>query len=202
MFDADAIAMDFMVRHGIKTEVPGNTVLVAYTALSSATYFQRVPNLTPKAIWDPLAGTIRVRTGMSPVADAYLVGHEAAHCILNHALRRTPEMEREADALSAAFIAPLPAVRIAVKHWGRHLPTLARHFNTTQSIMLLRLGEVFRAPIALVTPRRIHVRGDESIVWPSDTEIRRFASGRRNEPWMSRETLSDQPRHVALTLVA
>lgn len=77
-----------------------------------------------------------------------------------------------ADALAAALLAPRQQFLRALGEDGYRLPILARRFETTESCVALRAGEVTGEPMALVAPRSVRVRGAEW-TWPTERELRR-----------------------------
>jgi hypothetical protein len=141
--------------------------------------------------------TIQLRPGMSPRRRRYLLAHELAerHLVL-HCYERD-DVERLADSIAAAIVLPRRAMRAAVGEVGRHLLELSDLLGASQSVVALRLGEVTGSPLALVTPRRVHVRG-EPWEWPSEAELRQLARGPLPEG-MERDEVSDAPRRWVLT---
>lgn len=94
-----------------------------------------------------------------PARRAWLVGHEVAELHLRRCGYAGSDIEERADALGAALVLPRAALRSAVRRHGHRVHTLARELRTTQSLVLLRLGEVERRPVALVRRGLVTVRG-------------------------------------------
>ena len=76
---------------------------------------------------------------------------------------------------------------------------LARALETTESLAVLRLGEVTGEPIALVTPARVRLRGT-AYSWPSEPELRALASAPR-VAGIRKVRLTDDPRRVVIRAV-
>ena len=144
------------------------------------------------AVYVRALGVIWVRPGLSAVRRCFGVAHELAEWHLS--AYAGEDREDVCDTLAASLIAPAPAFRAVLHDVGRSLPDLARAFVTTQSIVALRLGEVTGSPLALVTPRRVIVRGD-AWCWPRD--VRRLAAGVLPRE-VERLPVTDASRRVAL----
>ncbi len=119
-----------------------------------------------------LGGTWRIYVRRrTPAARArWLVGHELGHWLYRE--RGLPREEEEArcDAMGAALVVPRRAFQEAIRNLGGHrVHRLASAFVTTQSIALLRIGEVTGRPGALVRQRDALVRG-EAFGWPPDLQ--------------------------------
>jgi hypothetical protein len=199
MFNADVIALDLLRANGIDPEAPVSAALLAYCVVGPSNIV-RVPGLVPRARWNGRLERIEIRAGLPVVAESFLLAHEVAHRTLKHTLHWHEHIELEADALAAALLVPAPALRWAVSRHGRDLALLAELFTTTQSIVHLRLGEVFSSPLALVTPRRVHVRGE--IEWGDEDDLRARAMGKKPvEPWFQLVPITDAPRRRGLVLL-
>ena len=151
------------------------------------------------ARWCGRRGEILVSPRLSGPALAWSVGHELGERALAAAGYGEPDREQVADAVAAALVAPRPAFRSALAAFGATpdaLSSLAHAFGITQSIAALRIGEVTGRPLALVTPRRVHVRGD-AYVWPCEKTVRRVAAGHDPAP-VARWPLSDARRRTLL----
>jgi hypothetical protein len=111
----------------------------------------------------------------TPLARAIFVWlHEAAHIHYDLAgLREDPEIvEAMCNALAAALLAPRAAFRLAIFETGYDVPAIADAFRTTQSVALLRIGEVVGNPVVLLRPPTPIVRGAD-FAWPPERELAR-----------------------------
>lgn len=199
--DVEAEALEILRSNQVDPDRPPWMKLLACCVLRRAANVREVPGLKPKARWCEDQDVIEIRPGQSPRSQAYFIGHELGERHL--ALRGYSEEDREevATSLGVALLLPRPALRRVVREHGRNLIILSRELDISQSIVLLRIGEVFGVALALVTPRRIRVRGEEGTIWPSEQEIRRYASGRAAGPF-DREVITDAPNRVGLMMQA
>lgn len=140
---------------------------------------------------------IYVRRGLSDERLRFGIAHELGE----HALRtdgcQGQEVEEIANRLAGALLAPARAVRLAMRECGPRFTRLARVFVSTQSCAALRVGEATGAPIALVAPQRVRVRG-ESFEWPSEEQVRDMARRKLPGPGIARVRLTDDPKRVVL----
>lgn len=135
--------------------------------------------------------------GLPPLEAAFAVGHELGHWLLRrHGCLPDNDEERHADYLAGALLAPRRAFLAARRALGEDLPRLAHALRMTETGAALRLGEVTGLPLAVVAPRRVRVRGDESWVWPDEETLRRWAG--RRIPGLLRARLRDDPRRVMM----
>ena len=173
MIDFDAEAEALLSSQGLDPYRPQNPELLACCVLGARNVLS-VPGLrVPARLRD---GVLELNPRSLPRSRRWLCAHELAERHLERLRFASEWVEHAADRLAGAFIAPRPALQLALRAHGRHLPTLAAVFQTTQSVMALRLGEVTGSPLALVTPRKVHVRGEEW-AWGSERAVRRLAAG-------------------------
>lgn len=137
---------------------------------------ERVHNLAVPARYRADRGVLEIAAKVSDAAAGWLSAHELAEIVLDEIGYREPDVEEVADRLAASFVAPRPALRRALRWLGVDIARLAKAFRTTQSIMALRLGEVTGRPLALVTPQRVHVRG-EAFEWGTPGALRQLLTG-------------------------
>jgi hypothetical protein len=194
MFDADAEAAALLRSQGFDPASPPPPYFLACGLLGSA-HVVRVPGLRVRARWT--GHDLHVRDGLPRTAESYLIAHELAEYVLGRRLLQDELIEQRCDELAAALLAPAAAVRRALAVCGRSLPLLAEGLGTTQSIALLRLGEVTGTPLALVTPAKVHVRGSE-YGWPGEAQLRVIAGHGTPVAGLERSVLTDAPRRVAL----
>ena len=140
---------------------------------------------------------IYVRRGLRPEFARFTVLHELAHYILGRGAT-----EEECDALAACLLAPRGAFERAARTLPAELPArevyhqLARWFVATDSFAALRFGEVTSSPLVIVAPTSVRVRG-ATYSWPPEPVLRGLAKA-RTLPGLSKATLRDDPRRVAL----
>lgn len=192
MIDIEGEALRILESMAFDPANPPKPLHLAYTLVR----IEFVPGLRTLARWVGARDLLQVRLGLSPPTEGFAVAHELAERHLRKLLVSDEHVEQYADALAAALIVPSPAVRWALRDLGRALPEIAETFGTTQSIVSLRIGEVTGTPTALITPRRIHVRGDDW-AWPEEVRIRRIASGKEIGP-LTRTPITDTRRRVVL----
>lgn len=103
------------------------------------------------ALYDRDTGTLRLRRRGPHKQRAFALAHEVAEWWLSEHGAEAEELEALSDALAIRLLAPAPAFREAVKLWGRDVVQLADAFALTQTATVLRLGEVLRRPVIVVT---------------------------------------------------
>lgn len=101
----------------------------------------------------------------TPERQRWLAGHEIAHWWYEQRGFIEESLELRCDVFGAILVAPTAAFRRAVREQGHRVHQLAREFATTQTVALLRLGEVVGRPVAYIRPRTALVRGDD-YAWP------------------------------------
>lgn len=176
-------------------------VTLTHLLLGADAIEQRTPaGMARPAMFIEAISRIVVQPGATGAALNWFLAHELAERHLARAGCDSEYVEQLADAIGAALIMPAPAFRLALAHVGRNLPALAEMFRATQSVVAIRLGSVTGTPVALVTPRRIHVSGD-AWAWPCEADLRRFARGRLPAD-LERRVITDARRRVVLTAAA
>lgn len=132
---------------------------------------------------------IIVGRAVPPRYALFAVGHELAHWLLRRANYDGDDEERAADYLGAALVAPRVAFVRARRCFGDDLPALAEALSMTETGAALRLGEVTRMPLAVVSPARVRVRGPDEWAWPSESTLRGWT--RRPAPGIRKVRLTD-----------
>lgn len=127
----------------------------------------------------------------------HAIGHELGHWLLERAGVGSGDEELAADYLGGALLAPRSAFAAAHRALGSDLPALAAAFSTTETGAALRVGEVARVPLAVISPSVVRVRGPEGWVWPDEPTLRRWARGTA-APGLKKIRLTDDPRRVVL----
>ena len=139
---------------------------------------------------------VLLRAGVPATRARWLVGHELAHDALNEVGYREPDVEDVADAVGAALVAPSRAVRLAIAAAGGHrVYAIADAFATTQSLALLRIGEVTGRPVLLTRKGAPIARGG-AFVWGSERKISEAVRGLVREVHPLR--IRDEPHKVGL----
>lgn len=134
---------------------------------------------------------IYLRKGLPAREVGFVALHELAHFVLGEA-----GTESECNALAAALLAPGPAFARVADRAGKGVFTrLARWFNCSESLAVLRMGEL-GTPTALLTPESVRLRG-ATFSWPARAEIRRLANGKAL-PGLRKAHLRDDPLRIAL----
>lgn len=137
------------------------------------------------------------RAGLSLERARFVVGHELGHLWLERWARYPYEgedIEERCDAFGAMVIAPRALVVRARRRWGDDVDTIADRLRTSKSVALLRFGEVFGDPSAVVRATGPIVRGDD-YAWP---RLDLAAAKRLRHPGIRKVALDDEPRRVGL----
>lgn len=113
---------------------------------------------------------VLVNRSLMPARARLKVGHELGHWWYERAGYRGADIEHRCDLFGAAIVAPWPAFRSAMRGTGHRVHELARLFNTTQSLALLRVGEVSGRPVVLLRPGGAIARG-EPFEWPKTSTL-------------------------------
>lgn len=139
---------------------------------------------------------IYVHAGIALPRLRFDIGHELAHWWYRRCCYSGEDIELRCDALGAAIVAPMPLYSAIRKRTSR-IVQIAHAIGVTQSLALLREGEVLGTPVALVQDRRVLVRGEEW-GWPAELELRRLASVRSAVPGLRKVVIRDEARRVGL----
>ena len=127
------------------------------------------------------AGTyIQARRKLELPDLAFSVGHELAEWVLRRVAGVTdPDIERQANALGAALV--IPRASVTAEQRAFFDLNLARTFCVPPACWALRWGEITGEHVAVVTPERVHRRGE---CWPfDDAEMRRLARQETPMKW-------------------
>jgi hypothetical protein len=109
----------------------------------------------------------------------FVIAHELGHWALRLAMYDGAREEEFADRIGAAIVAPPAAVRAAYHFFGENLSALAKHFGSTQSLVVLRLAEVLCQDRALLSPERARVlAANGPLATATPEELRAWAKGR------------------------
>lgn len=149
------------------------------------------------AAWNRADRCIYVRPGIDPRRLSFGVGHELGEMLLSEMGYAEPDAEQLCDSIAGGIVCPRDAFRISYDSFDGDLPKLAAAFVTSEKVLSLRVGEVLGTPVALVTPRHVHVRGD-AFEWGDPSNLRRIASGKMVVPEIVRRSLTDDARSIML----
>lgn len=139
---------------------------------------------------------IAVRASIRGSAFEHIVGHELGHWILRRegSTMRNTELELACDFIGAAIQTRRRPFARGARGRERDFKQLALDFQTSETLVALRVGEVLNIPIAVIAPLTVRARG--SIEWPDEQRLRMIA--RRGYPGIARVRLTDDSRRVAL----
>jgi len=139
---------------------------------------------------------VLLRMDVPPRRARWLVGHEIAEWAHARTDYRGGDIEERCDAMGAMLCAPRNLFRDAIRKLGRHaVHQLAEIFSTTQSLCLLRIGEVTGRPVALLRWPENIFRGDP-FEWPSFSTLRRAIEEGRE--MVHPCTINDEPNRIGL----
>lgn len=134
---------------------------------------------------------IAVKAGLPSHVEQFVIGHELGH----HALGdyKGEDIETACDYIGAALMTRRKPFAWLARGKERDFRQLAFDFETTETMVALRVGEVLGLHVAVVTPRMVRARGGE---WPDEQGLRELA--RKGALGLSRIKLTDDRRRVAL----
>lgn len=160
----------------------------------------RVSHLPTEGSLEQVDGSWRIliRRGLSPARARWVVGHEIAEWVHLRAGYRGADIEARCDALGAMLVAPRSPFRRAIRDIGRHaVHELAARFRTTQSVALLRIGEVTGRPVMLQRWPEPIVRGS-AFSWPSPSTLRRRLLELGRDAPVHPVRIADEPGRIGL----
>lgn len=192
--------MGFYERLGLPPEEPVDTFRLARKLLGPEAIVRGTSIVGMPAKLFVVNGERRIAVNRRlaiPYAQFY-VGHELGHVLCSEIGYVADDLEAVCDHLGAALMAPLPAVRAMLKIFGRDHEAIADEVGSTQTWAALRIAEFLAIPRAVVTPKKLYVRGPETWQWASEPEVRRLA--RVERPGVSKVRLTDDPRRVLIDI--
>ena len=127
----------------------------------------------------PEGWRIVVRAGIPLVRARFAVLHEIAEFAIGDAVDE--HIDHACNAVAASLAMPRRPFGRALRAHGGDPHRLGEIFVVSSIAAALRIGEVTRIPVAVVTPRRVWTRGPE-IAWPSGDELQRIARAGRPGP--------------------
>lgn len=113
---------------------------------------------------------VLVNRALAPARQRLKVAHELGHWWYARVGYRGGDIEHRCDMFAAAVVCPRPAFKSAMRWAGHRVHELAERFHTTQSLALLRVGEVSGRPTMLLRPAGPLVRG-EPFEWPPTSTL-------------------------------
>lgn len=194
----EGLAVDFYKRLGCDPEQPVDTFrlarkLLGANAIERGTALVGVPAKTFSVHGER---RIAVSRKLSVPYAQFFVGHELGHIVLDEIAYTESDIERVCDAFGAAVMAPLPAVRLLLRAFGRDHEAIADEVCSTQTWAALRIAEFLRIPRAIITPQRVYARGPEEFEWGPEDELRRLV--RVERPGVVKSKLTDDPRRIVI----
>lgn len=196
--DADAALV--LARAGLGDDEPVSALELVERLLGPGALRIVLPSALPGADGELVQhadGRVRVHVSgrLSPTRAAFAALHELAHW---HLGRHGHDDATEAlcDAIAAALACPWTAFCEAAREHGPRFDLLAEDFGVDPSCAALRYGEVMGAPLALISPARVRLRG-EPWEWGEERTVRRLAKCRELPKGVQRVELAGTAR-VAL----
>lgn len=196
MLDVEGEA-DWLLRHFDPMQPPSAETLVRYHLGADAIRLARLSGQDGQAIVEDGRDIVLVRPGLATERRRQVLFHELAEVRLARIGYQERDVEARADQLGAALVAPRIAFRAAVASVGRRFGELARIFIATEALVAIRYGEVTSRPTVVLTPTRVHVRGDDN-AWPPEPVLRAIAKAGRLPPGIEVAALGDDPRCAVL----
>ena len=117
-----------------------------------------------------MEGVVRLRRGLSDARARHRIGHELGHLFYERVEYAGADLEERCDLFGAALCMPRRAARAALRSVGHRVHGLAAHFGVTQSVSLLRIGEVTGRPVCLLCFKGPIARGAD-FAWPSASAL-------------------------------
>ncbi len=198
--DVEGLAVALYEQLGFDPSVPVDTFRLARTLLGPAAIARGTSMVGLPAMLSYVRGAHRISIArkLSYACAAFCVGHELGHVVFHRLNYREEDLETACDALGAALMAPMPAVRAMVRSFGPDHEAIAEEICATQTWAALRVAECLGMPRAVVTLRHVHVRGSEDFQWGDAQQIRRIAASRASRPGLRKTRLSDGSRAIVL----
>lgn len=121
----------------------------------------------------------------------FVLLHEVAHWALPDAT------EEQCDRLAGALLLPRSLFLRGITCHGPSM--LADCFGASESCCWLRFGEATDAPLALISPTAVRVRGT-AFSWPAESRLRDFY-GKKRLPGLRKTRMHDEPDHSVVRAV-
>jgi hypothetical protein len=137
-----------------------------------------VPRFSSTGFLTAIKGEPRIFVRQGVTDKNFVIAHEVAHWLMRRlGVDPWPGEEVFADRIGAALVASGPALLSARSAMGEKLGALSRTFDSTKSLVWLRLGEVLGDERALVSGESVRVRSQGAFPW-YEPAIRLWARGR------------------------
>ena len=199
MGDLERLAESIYERAGYDEEDVATPLEIAQK-LFGPTGVRLVAGQVPPGTLGTLNGQrlIGVRKSLPDQARLFAIGHELGHWVLERErCGKDAVTERACDYIGAALMVPRGPFRSAVRVHNDNWTELALDFDTTETMVALRYGEVIGSPVAVIAPATLRVRGAE-YAWPDTPEKFRRLAKLPSMRGMKRARLKDDPRRVVL----
>lgn len=196
MVDVETEA-DWLLRNFDPMQPPSAETLVRFHLGADAIRLARMAGRDGQAIVEDGRDLILVRPRLPPERRREVLFHELAEVRLARIGYDKQDVEARANQLGAALVAPRLPFRATVAHVGRRFGELARIFIATEALVAIRYGEATGRPTVVLTPTRVHVRGDDN-AWPPEPVLRALAKTNRLPPGIELVPLGDDPRCAVL----
>lgn len=191
-YAAESYAADVYAAAGARrSDPPGPSALACAILGSAAIRYVDGSGLAGDAAL--VGDTIRVRRRLSPERETFAIAHELGEWAARREQRA--DAEQFADHIAACIVAPHPAFTRAARALDEDLTALGAAFVASESLVALRIGETEGAPMALVTPLRVRIRGS-AWSWHDERTVRALAE--RGADGVRCVRLRDDPRRVAV----
>lgn len=157
----------------------------------------RVPHLRELGHIARVSGeyVIAVRRGLARAREQHTIGHELAHWLFERDGYDGADLEDACDFVGAGLMTRRRPFTRRAREVSLDFRQLAHDFDTSETMVALRVGETLDVPVAVIAPLSVRVRGPEW-GWPPPDQIRRLA--RAPVPGVRRAPLTDDRRRVAL----
>ncbi len=196
----EGVAVAEYERHDLDPSEPQSTIVLARKKLGPGSVVRPAWMTLPAALYRQNGVQhIALRRGLAIEYALFFCGHELGHILLEEAGYREDDIEAACDYLAGALMAPRPAMRNLQRNFGWDYEKIADAVCSTQSWAAMRLSEVTGRPMALVTPQRVRVRGDEW-GWPTtEDQIRQLAKA-SPRPGLRHVRLPEDKRRIVMTV--
>jgi len=142
------------------------------------------------------APKIYLRKGLPPVRRRWALCQELAEWWLWREGLRNERTLADVERIAAGLLIPRAAFSQALARVGGESRRMAQHFGTSETCLVLRMSELTRVPLALVSPQKVRLRGAE-FGWPSEQQMRTLSHTLRL-PGIRKVRLQDDRRRLAL----
>jgi hypothetical protein len=175
--DIETRALAFLAQYGIRDDRPIDVELLALRATGCRV---REVSQQEEAKLRHVNGlpVLQARPGLKATRARWLAGHELGELYLLRTGLVVEDKEEWCDAFGASVVAPRRLVLALIEEHGHSVYTISHEAGVTQSVALLRIGELTGRPVALLrggfSPTLI--RGD-FYAWPDAAGMLALARG-------------------------